>query len=122
MTTTSTNIPTPLDAQLSSILARVEHLSHLDLRNDHGIEQALDQSRRVLGALAQYRHLLQTPTTALIRRRRLEQAASLLGTGTVSVKEVTFTVGFSNESSFGRAFRQHYGMAPSAYAEQAQQG
>ncbi len=60
MTTTQTSLPTPLDAQLTAILARVEHLSQLDLRDQSSLEHALDQSRRVLGALAQYRHTLQT--------------------------------------------------------------
>ncbi len=64
MTTTPPSLPTPLDAQLGSILARVEHLSYLDLHGQSGIEQALDHSRRVLGALAQYRHILQTALKA----------------------------------------------------------
>ncbi len=48
-----------LDAQLTGILTRVEHLRTLHLTAEIGLEQALDESRRALGALAQYRHTLQ---------------------------------------------------------------
>ncbi len=48
-----------LDAQLTGILTRVEHLRTLHLTAEIGLEQALDESRRALGALAQYRHSLQ---------------------------------------------------------------
>ena len=59
----------------------------------------------------------ETPAV-LIRRRRLERAALLLQEGALSVKEVSYAVGFQSESSFGRVFRQTYGVAPSAYLEE----
>ena len=40
-------------------MTRVEHLRTLHLTAEIGLEQALAESRRALGALAQYRHSLQ---------------------------------------------------------------
>ena len=58
-----------LDTQLTGILTRVEHLRTLNLTAEIGLEQALDETRRTLGALAQYRHGL---------KRALQAAAVLL--------------------------------------------
>ena len=76
----------------------------------------LRQLRRKLRAL-----LDETPVT-YVRRLRLAQAAALLEAGALSVKEVMYAVGFSSDSSFSRSFRQAYGIPPSEYAQQAQQG
>ncbi len=48
-------------------------------------------------------------------QRRVEHAAALLGRRH-SVTEAAFEVGFSDLSRFARAFREHFGCAPSAFA------
>jgi signal transduction histidine kinase/CheY-like chemotaxis protein len=48
-----------------------------------------------------------------LREARLQQAHRLLMQAVASVSEVGFVVGFENLSSFTRAFKAHYGYAPS---------
>ena len=46
-------------------------------------------------------------------RLRMEKAARLLGENRLSVKEIAYLCGFSDEKYFSRAFRKHYGCSPS---------
>ena len=88
-----------------------------------GVDQLASEllmSRRQL--LRKLRALTDETPAVLLRQRRLEQAASLLRTGELSVKEVSYAVGFLSNSSFTRAFRQAYGMSPSAYAQEPVDG
>lgn len=52
---------------------------------------------------------------ATIARFRLQRAAQLLANTRLSVSEVAAACGFENNCSFSRAFRAHYGTAPSIY-------
>ncbi len=47
-----------------------------------------------------------------VRSRRMEKAAELLAQGKHSILQVALQVGYENQSSFGRAYRTHYGRAP----------
>jgi AraC-like DNA-binding protein len=49
---------------------------------------------------------------------RLERAAQLLEQDAESVSEVAAAVGYTDAESFSRAFRQGFGMPPTAYAAQ----
>lgn len=55
---------------------------------------------------------------AFLRTMRLERAAQLLEQDAESVTEVAAAVGYTDAESFSRAFRQGFGMPPSAYAVQ----
>lgn len=50
---------------------------------------------------------------------RLRFAASLLAVSDLPVSEICIASGFSTISHFGRAFKQHFGLAPSAYRQHA---
>ncbi len=50
-----------------------------------------------------------------IRRRRLEEAASRLTNGEVSVTDIALDFGFENSESFSRAFKSHFGVSPSQF-------
>ena len=52
--------------------------------------------------------------TSYYRRLRLRRAADLLAHSRLSVREVALACGFSNMSSFARAFRDFKGQSPSA--------
>lgn len=51
----------------------------------------------------------------LLQEKRLQKAATLLCTTTLSVGDIILSVGYENTSYFFRIFREKYGMSPSAY-------
>jgi AraC family transcriptional regulator of arabinose operon len=59
-----------------------------------------------------FRRLFGLSPMALRRRRRLEQAALMLGDQERSVAEVAEACGFEDAFYFSRAFRQHHGCSP----------
>jgi AraC-like DNA-binding protein len=70
------------------------------------------------------RHIFKDETglslTQYIKVARMQKAELLLLTTSLSVKEVMYRVGFSNESHFSRAFRRTHGLAPGKYRAKAQ--
>ena len=54
----TTSIPCQLEAHLDAILDGIQHLRKLNLTTVAEYEQALQESRQLLGALALYRHQL----------------------------------------------------------------
>lgn len=57
-------------------------------------------------------------TSDFIRNLRLEQGAKLLREGNVNVTQVTYAVGFNNQTHFSSIFKKHFGVSPTAYAQQ----
>jgi transcriptional regulator GlxA family with amidase domain len=55
---------------------------------------------------------LDTVPSAYYRGLRLRRAADLLAHSTLRIGEVALSCGFSNASSFSRAFKEQYGYAP----------
>ncbi|MFQ5569337.1 MAG: hypothetical protein ACE5G0_06655 [Rhodothermales bacterium] len=47
-----------LDAQLDNVVNRIQHLRQLDLSLEDNLQQALEESQNMLGALALYRKVL----------------------------------------------------------------
>ena len=58
---------------------------------------------------------------AFLRTMRLERAAQLLEQKAGNVAAIARAVGYTDAESFGRAFRQGFGVPPSAYAEGTRQ-
>lgn len=54
-----------------------------------------------------------------IRNLRLQQAARLIKEKKQNVTQIAYAVGFNSQSHFSSAFKKHFGMSPSEYAEQA---
>ena len=52
-----------------------------------------------------------------LRNLRMEQAARLLREGTVNVSQVADHVGYTDQAHFSTAFKAHFGLSPSQYAE-----
>jgi two-component system response regulator YesN len=50
----------------------------------------------------------------ILAERRIREAKVLLRRG-VSIKEVTYMVGFSSQNYFGKSFKRLTGMTPSEY-------
>lgn len=61
-----------------------------------------------------FRELFGAPVFGYLRAQRMERARRLLVEHRLSVTEVATHVGYSNASKFARAFREHFGVPPSA--------
>jgi len=55
------------------------------------------------------------PPAKYLKSLRMQQAATLLTTTFLSVKEIVSRVGFTDESHFVRDFKRLYGVTPSEY-------
>ena len=64
---------------------------------------------------AGFRRLYGLPVHAWLRQRRMERAAELLRSSSLSVLGVAQSVGYSSASQFTAAFRRHYGVTPAQY-------
>lgn len=68
-----------------------------------------------------FRQLYGEPVHTYLRRKRLEQAAALLASTSLSVLQVAGAVGYGSVSQFGTAFKQRYHASPVQYRRAAQQ-
>ncbi len=59
------------------------------------------------------------PPAKYLKSLRMQQAASLLTTTFLSVKEIVRRVGLTDESHFVRDFKRFYGVTPSEYRSRA---
>ena len=64
---------------------------------------------------AGFRRLYGLPVHAWLRQRRMERAAELLRSSSLSVLGVAQSVGYSSASQFTAAFRRQYGVTPIRY-------
>jgi AraC-like DNA-binding protein len=67
---------------------------------------------------AGFRSLLGVTPHAYVNLMRMEQAQSLLQSGWLSISEIARRVGYEGYSSFSRAYRAHFGHAPSTWKDQ----
>jgi AraC family transcriptional regulator len=92
------------------------------------IREHLDEtlSREVLADVAGFSvphlHRVFTATTgesaaAYIRRVRLERAGRKLRAGAIDITEVALAAGYASHAAFGKAFKQQYGLSPSAFRQ-----
>jgi CheY-like chemotaxis protein len=84
---------------------------------DFGVDDLVSESGLSRGTF--YRRLEELaaePPASMIRRVRLETAAAMLAAGTGNVGEVCYASGFRNLAHFCKAFKDTYGVTPSAYA------
>ena len=56
------------------------------------------------------------PTSEFLRNIRLNEAARLIREGKINITQVSYMVGFSNNSHFSTAFKKYFGMSPTEYA------
>ena len=61
------------------------------------------------------RALLGEPIGAYITRVRIETAAKLLRYSENSIEQIAYKVGFETPSSLSKAFKNHFGISPSAH-------
>lgn len=92
------------------------------------IRNNLDQplNREVLASVANFSvpHLHRVFTGCVgeniatyVRRMRLERAGQKLRMGAVDITEVALAAGYQTHAAFGKAFKQQYGLSPSAFRQ-----
>lgn len=64
---------------------------------------------------AAFHEVIGEPPMTFITRTRMERAATLLRTDSLSMYEIGQRVGYPIESSFARAFKRHWGIAPRSF-------
>lgn len=69
-----------------------------------------------------FKSITGVPPAKYLKSLRMQQAATLLTTTFLSVKEVVRRVGFSDESHFVRDFKRIHGVTPSEYRNGALPG
>ena len=74
-----------------------------------GVGLSISQLQRRLRAL-----LDETPNQ-LIRRMRLERAASLIEQEAGTMSEIAYACGFNSQAYFTRAFKEHFGQTPTSF-------
>lgn len=79
------------------------------------LAKLLNMSRRTLNR--KLNALLNISPNDLIRRYRLQKAASLIASGH-SITQTAYTVGFETPSYFTQCFKEQYGLTPSEFASQ----
>ncbi|MDY0083172.1 MAG: helix-turn-helix transcriptional regulator [Ignavibacteriaceae bacterium] len=59
--------------------------------------------------------LIGQPAGHLIRSLRMEKAAQMLNNKEASIKEVAYSVGYSDQSNFARSFKKYFGKTPGEF-------
>jgi len=100
-------------------IERALELLDRDLSKYWTVEQlarAVGLSRPVFAR--QFVRMLRLSPMRYLARRRMEVAADLLREGEASLAEIAGLVGYRSEFAFGRAFKQHHGVAPGTFRRQ----
>jgi AraC family transcriptional regulator len=66
-----------------------------------------------------FKTLTGVPPAKYLKSLRMQEAATLLTTTFLSIKEIVRQVGLADESHFVRDFKRYYGMTPSQYRNHA---
>ncbi|MCB2220837.1 MAG: tetratricopeptide repeat protein [Bacteroidetes bacterium] len=91
-----------------------EHMSNPDFSVEM-LAQEMSMSRVQLHR--KLKNLVDLSVSDLIRDIRLIKAAELLREGELNVTQVTYEIGLSGLSNFGKSFKEKYGVTPSDYAK-----
>lgn len=85
-----------------------------------------DIARRVASSRRQlqraYHEIGQTTFREHLTGVRMDRAAELLGSRSLTVREIAHRVGYRQPAQFAKAFRRHHGAAPSAFRVESRGG
>ena len=90
---------------------------------EYGSDLALDDiARRVASSRRQlqraYKEIGDTTFREHLTGVRMDRAAELLSTRSLTVRDVARRVGYRQPAQFAKAFRRHHGISPSAFRTQ----
>jgi AraC-like DNA-binding protein len=91
--------------------------------HEYGTDLSLDDiARRVASSRRQlqraYKEIGDTTFREHLTTVRMERAAELLSSRSLTVRDVARRVGYRQPAQFAKAFRRHHGTSPSAYRTQ----
>ncbi len=99
-----------------AILNRILNTIHNNLEKPLTIKSLIgDSNANLLYINRLFRKYLNTTPHQYIIEQRMAAAGKLLKSGTYSVKEVAFAVGYPNPLNFSTEFRKRYGCSPKEY-------
>jgi len=102
------------DIFLANLMNQIEENMDNDSLSIDSLANSLHVSRSML-----YRKISNISNLSpidFIKNVRLKRAAQLLETGSYTVSEVGFMVGFKDTSYFSTCFKRHYGISPKSYS------
>ncbi len=112
--------PMELKSNDSVFLERVVRCINDNIKNNkYTIEDLADDvgvSRTHLHR--QIKRITGVPSSEFLKNVRLEQAASYIKEGKISVAQVAYAVGFNSQSHFSTQFKKYFGVTPKDYTEQ----
>jgi AraC-like DNA-binding protein len=110
--TATVELRTSLYDDATAIVAQ-EYASELSLDD---IARRVASSRRQLQRA--YREIGETTFREHLTAVRMDRAADLLTTRSLTVRDVARRVGYRQPAQFAKAFRRHHGTSPSAFRAQ----
>jgi AraC family transcriptional regulator, regulatory protein of adaptative response / methylphosphotriester-DNA alkyltransferase methyltransferase len=92
------------------------------VEREYASDLALDDiARRVASSRRQlqraYAEVGNTTFRDHLTRVRMQRAAEMLATRSMTVREVAHRVGYRQPAQFAKAFRRHHGVSPSSYRQ-----
>jgi AraC family transcriptional regulator, transcriptional activator of pobA len=91
-----------------------------DFARHHDVSHYADELRVPAAALSRaLSHVTGRGTKELVTDRVMLEAARLLRFSELAVGEIAYRIGIGDQLYFSRAFKRHYGEAPSGYRERA---
>ena len=110
-----------LNREVSRVLAEIRR--YMDEHLDEPLTIPMLSRQACLSATTfkeGFRRLYGMPVHTWLRQRRMEHAAELLRSSSLSVLGVAQSVGYGSASQFTAAFRRQYGMAPAMYRKMSE--
>lgn len=99
---------------LSRFVAFIENNMDSPELNTEVLAREMAMSRPVL--YKKIKALTDMSIHDFVKMMKLKRAAALLKEQTLSVKEICFTIGYSDRRYFSKEFKKYYGLSPSEYA------
>ena len=120
----STYVPTQRSSTVrlrTSLFHEANDIVEREFASDLSLD---DIARRVASSRRQlqraYAEIGGTTFREHLTRVRMQRAATLLASGSMTVREVARRVGYRQPAQFAKTFRRHLGAVPSAYRANAQ--
>ncbi|WP_455244179.1 helix-turn-helix domain-containing protein [Petrachloros mirabilis] len=107
------------DDRLGRVLDRIFE----DLGGDHTVESLADAAGMSRSTFSEcFTEAFGRPPMTFLHQLRMQRAANLLTEASYSVEQVAARIGFSSRSHFSHAFKEHHGVSPALFREQATRG